>query len=98
MVIGEAADEEITRAVHDIAQEDETAVRVDNPHTMHFGPDDVLLTMGVRFERDRSAGEVLDGLDRIEKAIRERFPVIKHVYIVPEPADQRGDDRDARDS
>jgi phage terminase Nu1 subunit (DNA packaging protein) len=51
---------------------------------MHFGPENVLVTMDVSFERNRSAGEVADAVDRIQKAIREKFPAVKRVYIDPE--------------
>ncbi len=43
--------------------------------------------MDVRVDRNRQAGEILDELDRIEGAIRQKYPAIKHLYIEPEPAD-----------
>jgi len=48
---------------------------------MHFGPDTVLLTMDVQFQQKLSAAEVETAVDRLEKAIRQRYPRIKHIYI-----------------
>ena len=84
LLIGEAAEKEITQAIHELAEEDVSIVRVGDPHTMHFGPENVLVTMDVSFDRNRSAGEVADAVDRIQRAIREKFPAVKRIYIDPE--------------
>jgi cation diffusion facilitator family transporter len=84
LLIGEAVEKEITQAIQSLAEEDESIVRVGDPQTMHFGPENVLVTMDVSFDRDRSAGEVADAVDRIQRAIREKFPAVKHIYIDPE--------------
>ncbi len=41
----------------------------------------VLLTMDVQFQQKLSAAEVETAVDRLEKAIRQRDPRIKHIYI-----------------
>jgi divalent metal cation (Fe/Co/Zn/Cd) transporter len=84
LLIGEAVEEEITQAIQALAEKDESIVRVGDTQTMHFGPENVLVTMDVVFDRDRSAGEVADAVDRIQSAIREKFPAIKRIYIDPE--------------
>jgi cation diffusion facilitator family transporter len=84
LLIGEAVEKEITQAIQELAERDESISSVDTPQTIHFGPENVLVTMDVSFDRNRSAGEVADAVDRIQQAIREKFPAVKHVYIDPE--------------
>jgi hypothetical protein len=57
-----------------------------DPHTMHFGRESVLVTAEIGFDRERHAGELIDAVDRIQKAIREQYPAVKYVYIDPEAA------------
>ena len=51
---------------------------------MHFGPENVLVTMNISSNWKRSAGEAANAVDRVQKAIRERFPAVKRDYIDPE--------------
>jgi divalent metal cation (Fe/Co/Zn/Cd) transporter len=48
---------------------------------MHLGPDDVLLTMEIEFEPDLSAAETAAAIDRLDKAIRQRHPEIKRIFV-----------------
>jgi divalent metal cation (Fe/Co/Zn/Cd) transporter len=48
---------------------------------MYFGPDDVLLALDAEFEPGVPAGEVQAAVNRIERAIRARFPEVKRIYI-----------------
>lgn len=84
LLVGEGADPETLGAVRELAEADPGVERIKDPLTMHFGPHTVLLTMDVQFARGLSGGEVEAVVDRLEKAIRSRFPDIKHIYLEAE--------------
>jgi divalent metal cation (Fe/Co/Zn/Cd) transporter len=48
---------------------------------MHFSPDDVLLTLDIRFRRHLRAEEIAAAVERLEKAIRDQHPEIKHIFV-----------------
>ena len=81
LLIGEGADPQTLANIRALAESDPGVARILNPLTMHFGPDTVLLTMDVQFQQKLSAAEVETAVDRLEKAIRQRYPRIKHIYI-----------------
>jgi divalent metal cation (Fe/Co/Zn/Cd) transporter len=54
------------------------------PLTMHFGPQEVLLNLDIKFRGGLSAEEIEASVDRIEAEIRKRHPEIKRIFIEAE--------------
>ncbi len=48
---------------------------------MYLGPDEILLTLDVGFERDSTADEIVGAIANIEHDIRLRYPKIARIYI-----------------
>ena len=48
---------------------------------MYIGPDEVLLTLDVEFEPAASAQEIADAVSASSRAIRDRYPKIKRIYV-----------------
>jgi hypothetical protein len=48
---------------------------------MRLGPDSVLLTAALRFERRLSLDEVEQAIERLERAIKRPYPSILHLYL-----------------
>ena len=84
LLIGEAADPETDEAIKAIAEADEAVERVYEPLTMHLGPNQVLLNLGIHFRRDLPIGQIPAVIDRIETAIKRAHPEIKRVFIEAE--------------
>jgi cation diffusion facilitator family transporter len=84
LVVGESVEDDISRTIRDIATGDGGFKTVRAAHTMHFGPETVLVTLDAEFDPERKAGELIDAVDRIQKDIREKYPAAKYIYVDPE--------------
>jgi divalent metal cation (Fe/Co/Zn/Cd) transporter len=51
---------------------------------MHFGPQEVLLNLDIKFRPGISAEEIEAAVDRMEAEIRKRHPEIKRIFIEAE--------------
>jgi cation diffusion facilitator family transporter len=81
LLIGEAVDPETLASVRSIAGDDDAVQRVRKSLTMHFGPHEVLLALDVEFSPQLSAKEIGDAINRVETAIRNQHPEIRHIFI-----------------
>ncbi|MFD2110390.1 cation diffusion facilitator family transporter [Thiorhodococcus fuscus] len=98
LLIGEAADPSVIESIRQIAREDADVLEAGRPLTMHFGPDEVLLNLDVRFRSSLSSETIMGVVDRLERRIRERHPEIKRIFIEAESLRRDGDDTAARPS
>ena len=81
LLVGEAVDTAMAEAIRAIAQDEPSVHRAGWPLTMHLGPDDVLLALDAEFKTGVPAEEVERAINRMEAAVRERFPEIGRIYI-----------------
>lgn len=81
LLVGEAVDSETAEAIRAVAQGEPSVHRAGWPLTMYLGPDDVLLALDAEFKAGVPAEEVVRAVDRIEAALRKRFPGIGRIYI-----------------
>jgi cation diffusion facilitator family transporter len=81
LLVGEGVDPATAGEICRLAQADPAVAGAARPLTMHFGPRTVLLAMDIEFQPSLTAGELTAAIDRIEAAIRGRFPEIRHIFI-----------------
>jgi len=81
LLIGEAAAPEIVAAIRNIVEATPTVDRLNEIRTLHRGPNDVLLALSVDFENNLSAGKVENAIAQLEDAIKERYPVVRRLFI-----------------
>ncbi|MEO7337225.1 MAG: cation diffusion facilitator family transporter [Caldimonas sp.] len=93
LLVGQAVDKDVAEEIRRIASEEGNVVRAAWPLTMHLGPDEVLLALDAEFDPDLPAEDVQTAVNRIERAIRLRFPEVKRIYI---EARRVGDDAPAQ--
>ena len=84
LLVGEGADLKTLREIRALTQAEEGVELAGYPLTMYFGPDSILLTMNIRFQQSLSRDGIQQAIDKIEAAVRQRFPNIQHIYLEAE--------------
>jgi cation diffusion facilitator family transporter len=81
LLVGEGIGADATRRVCEILRADPSIEDVGKLLSMQLGPDDVLLTAAVRFNRGMRIDEVEAAIERLEKAVAAAYPAIRHIYF-----------------
>jgi cation diffusion facilitator family transporter len=81
LLMGESMGVEQTRALHAIFAADPNIATVGRLLTMQLGPDDVLLTAKVEFNRGMDIEEVEQAIEALERKVSARYPSIQHIYF-----------------
>ena len=83
LLIGEAANPELVRSLHDLASEMPGVVGVGDVLTVHSSPDQITVMMNVDFNDEIRASDVEDVVCRIEAEARERWPQVRRLFVRP---------------
>jgi len=81
LLVGASLDRDQLAQLRKIITTDPAVERVGQLLTMRLGPDSVLLTAAVRFQRRLSLDEVEQAIERLERAIKVPYPAILHLYL-----------------
>ncbi len=81
LLIGESAEASVVAGIEAIATENPGVDRLNEIRTMHFGPEDVLVTLSLDFNDDISAGDVERIIAAMEQRIKQTYPDVSRVYI-----------------
>ncbi|WP_322404122.1 cation diffusion facilitator family transporter [Massilia luteola] len=81
LLVGEGIGTEATRRVCEILRTDPAIQDVGKLLSMQLGPDEVLLTAAVQFNRGMRIDEVEAAIERLEKAVAAAYPAIQHIYF-----------------
>lgn len=84
LLIGESADSTLIARILQISEAEPGIERVCRPLTMHFGPDQILVNLGVKFRPGLSAEESALVIDRLEAAIQREIPAVQRIFIESE--------------
>ncbi len=97
LLIGEGIRPETARAIRSIALQQPKVRDVGRVLSMYIGPDDVLVTMDLDFDDGTAAADAAAAIASIERQVRERYPMIKRLFIEAgsAPAQQRWSRPDA---
>ena len=81
LLIGEGIRPETARAIRSLALAQPKVRDVGRVLSMYIGPDDVLVTMDLDFADGTAATEAGAAIAAGERQVRERFPMIKRLFI-----------------
>ena len=99
LLIGEAAAPEIVADIRTIISDQKSIVALNEIRTLHRGPNDVLLALSVDYRDTVLAGEVERTNTQIELAIKQKFPVVKRLFIEVQSAKDHSEEvRRAREA
>jgi cation diffusion facilitator family transporter len=83
LLIGEAADPELVRNIHDLACSMPGVVGVGDVLTVHSSPDQITVMMNVDFDDDIRARDVEQVVCRIEDEAQHRWPHVRRLFVRP---------------
>jgi cation diffusion facilitator family transporter len=81
LLVGEGIGTDATRRVCEILRDDPAIQEVGKLLSMQLGPDEVLLTAAVQFNRGMRIDEVEAAIERLENAVAAAYPAIRHIYF-----------------
>jgi divalent metal cation (Fe/Co/Zn/Cd) transporter len=81
LLIGEGIAPETALAIRALALRNPRVRDAASPLSMYLGPNEILLTLDVDFERDSTADEIVAAVANIEHDIRAQHPKITRIYI-----------------
>jgi cation diffusion facilitator family transporter len=81
LLIGEGIDRQTKADIERFVVADPDVDKLVRALSLHFGPEDVLLTLEIAFRPGLSAADAAAAVDRMDKAIRAEHPEVKHLFI-----------------
>jgi cation diffusion facilitator family transporter len=84
LLIGEGYDRKTLRALRETIGDDQAIDRLDRLLTLFFGPDDVMLTVEVKFRDRLTTEDIRAAVKRIRQKIRKQHSEIKRIYFASE--------------
>jgi cation diffusion facilitator family transporter len=84
LLIGETADRKIVDGIRRIASADPDVARAGRVLAVHFGPHEIVAQLELVFDPRLRAEEVAKTIDRLQRALRERYPDLKSISVEAE--------------
>lgn len=84
LLIGESADQQITKGIHKILSTNNAIVRVNEALTLHMGPNYILVTISVDFKDSLETSIIENDISQLTTKIKEQYPRVKRVFIEAE--------------
>jgi cation diffusion facilitator family transporter len=81
LLVGERTNRARIARINRIIQTDRSVERVGDLLTMQLGPDQVLLTVDIRFRRGLDVQELESAIERLEARIKQEEPTIQRIFI-----------------
>jgi cation diffusion facilitator family transporter len=86
LLVGETVEPRVEKVVRRICADDPAVDRLVQLRGVHLGPDDILLTLDVRFRDDGGGTPVAAVIDRLERRLHDAEPRITRIFIEPDDA------------
>jgi cation diffusion facilitator family transporter len=84
LLVGKAISPGEARKVLQLVERDARVRRVRGLQSMMLGPEDILVALRVNFQDGLNTDQIEGAIDQISAAVRESFPMMRHLLIEPE--------------
>jgi cation diffusion facilitator family transporter len=81
LLIGEGATAETVASIRKITNNDPSVEKVMKVLTLHFGPQEILLNLEIKFIDDLETEELAIAVERLESSIRTKHSEIQNIFI-----------------
>ncbi len=81
LLIGEGASAETVANIRKITNNDPAVDEVLKVLTLHFGPQEILLNLEIKFVKDLATEELAIAVERLEKSINNQHSEVKNIFI-----------------
>ena len=81
LLIGEGADAQTVAGIRKITNDDPAVDEVLRVLTLHFGPQEILLNLEIKFVKDLATEELAVAVERLEKSINTQYSEIENIFI-----------------
>ncbi len=90
LLLGESAQPEVVAGIRALCDGHPAVLEIKEALTMHMGPEDVLVNLGLEFDHALSADDVERAVDELESSIRGAYPEVKRIFIEVDSIAGRG--------
>lgn len=84
LLVGEGLLEDDVERIRAILTDHPQVTRFRRPLSLYFGPNEVLVTLDVKFEAGLTSDEIESVIDSVEDRIREQIPSVNRIFIEAE--------------
>lgn len=84
LLMGEGIAPETQKRIKDLVEEDASVLKVSNILSTYQSPEEVILMLLVQFKHDLDTDEISETINRIRKAIKQKFSLVEFVLIQPQ--------------
>lgn len=86
LLIGERAEPEVIRRVHEIVERHPAIASVNHVRTLHTAPDKVFVAISADFHDSVTMGDGEAMIEALETELKQALPMLSSIYIRPEKA------------
>ena len=79
--MGEGATAETVASIREITSSDPAVDKVVKVLTLHFGPQEILLNLEIKFVQDLATEELAIAVERLESSISSQHSEIQNIFI-----------------
>ena len=84
LLLGEPAEAKLLTQIRELAAAEPTVQRVRPVLSSYLGPHEILVVLPIEFDRDLTAGQLVEATEHLRAAIRNCHPDVRHVFVQPE--------------